>query len=153
LSRYEVQAVGTRLFERVREEIMEGVGRRLPPEIMLSVSLQGGHTEFSLPGYDYQALGSGGMLKANLRFSDPPLETATEITPMVGVSANVSARFAFIVFDANRPALDPLLLRLDELHPTVTAVAETKVDAWVENALAQAIKDLNRGLSQNQGLR
>lgn len=147
LSQHELQAVGSRLFDRIHADFVDNTQTRLPPEINSSVHNPGGTHQCNFGTPHYRTLPSGGLLKVILRFADPPVDAGSEVTAVVGVSVDPTNRFAFIVTDASRPARPPLELRLNELHPTVVPAADMKIKGWVEGSVGAALEEINRGIA------
>jgi Fic family protein len=85
-----------------------------------------------------------------------PVHVQVETTPMVGVANNQEERFTFIAVDANRSAVQPLLLRLADVHPALTLSGTEKFDAFVRRAVSAALRELGVALAQRlraEGLR
>ena len=85
-----------------------------------------------------------------------PVHVQIETTPMIGVANDEKERFTFIGVDANRPGVDPLLLRLNDVHPVLTLSGTEKFDAFVRRALSAALDELSVGLDARlwaEGLR
>lgn len=146
LSHHEVQAVGSRLFDRIMSEFSEQTQSILPAGINSSLENPGGHHQCDLGDPDYRTLGRGGFLKVALTFIDPPFDLRSEITPVIGVSSNTETRFAFVVIDTNRPGRPRLELRINELYPSISPAAGAKLKGWIESALGAAIAELNGGI-------
>lgn len=75
---------------------------------------------------------------------------------MIGIANDENERFTFIAIDANRSSVDPLLLRLDEVHPALTLSGREKFDAFVRRAVAEALRELSVGVESKlaaEGLR
>ena len=98
-------------------------------------------------GRPYHSLQSGGLFTFDIRCFEPVALTVS-ISPLVGVADSRDERFAFAVVDANRPHVDPLLLRTDDLHPATTTSAGERIQAWLQEAYDRALGELTVGIKQ-----
>jgi hypothetical protein len=118
----EIEQVGYRLRQDLGTSSMTFLKARLPPGIGISQMSVSDRCTFGRP---YHSPPGQSGFKIRLSCSEP-VHTAVDCTPMVGVADQVAERFVFTAIDANRPTGTPLLLRLDELHPTVSPAAQLR---------------------------
>lgn len=149
LSHAEVQAVGTRVTEVVKQTLEAVVeSSALPPDVQGWIEPKGGHIQCTFWSRPYHSLKEGGAFKFGFRIKEP-VGVEVEITPIVGVADDEADRFTFIVIDANRHGTEPLRLRLEDVHPALTVVAENLLEEWMHTALAPVFAELDRGLSSS----
>lgn len=77
-----------------------------------------------------------------------PVHVQVETTPMVGIANDQTERRAIIGIDANRPGVDPLYLRIDDVHPAFTHSGREKFEMFIRRSIAAALAELTQGLDQ-----
>ncbi len=144
----EVEALGQRLTGQVQQAIERSASDQLPasPTIATTVIPKTGKFATNF-GREFHTLETGGGFVLRLAGTDP-VASGADVTPIVGVADSKGERFAFIVIDANRPQSDPLLLRVSDLHPSLTAAAEQRLQSWAEQAFERALTDVQRTIEQ-----
>lgn len=75
-----------------------------------------------------------------------PVSAQSHMTPIVGVSRDQDDTFSFIVIDANRQTTSPLLLRVSDLHPDVSAATVSRIESWARGSVYAAVEDLELGI-------
>lgn len=152
LSHAEVQSVGRRLFDAINSRLASVVDELrseggLPTDIQTGYEVRGDHVGSNFGGRPYRPLQTSGLTTMTLSLSTP-VQVHGQTSPNVGIAQDPTARFAFIVIDANRPDREQLLLRLQDLHPNITAYAESRIGAFARRSVAAALADVERALEQ-----
>lgn len=148
LSHGEVQAVGHRLFDHVLTRVQEYTNNlAVSPDVAVSVGGVSGHINCSFWDHPYHSLVVGGELRVQLMCQEP-VKAQVQSVATLGVADDIENQFAFVFVDASRPALPILKLRLRDVHPTIGAAAEERIDGWVRQVLAVALEELGRGVDQ-----
>ena len=80
-------------------------------------------------------------------YCEEPVAVQVQTSPVIGVANEVDNPFAFIVIDANRSAAPQLKLRVGDLHPSITAAAEARIEGWVGQSISTALAELDRGVA------
>jgi Fic family protein len=146
LSHAEVQTAGHRLTQALQQAIqtqLDEIG--LLPDVRRWIEPKQGRLQCDF-GRPYHCLNNGGAFKFGFRI-DRPIELQTEMTPFIGLAEDTRNPFTFIVIDANRPAGDPLRLRVDDLHPGITEAAQKLIDGWADKALRPVLAELASAMS------
>jgi Fic family protein len=145
LTHAEVEACGQRLTDQLQATMSEVATENSPSDDvrnLIEPRTDKIQCDFGRP---YHTLQRGGAFKFVVSCQQP-VATETETTPIVGVSDNKTERFAFIVIDANRLQSPPLLLRIEDLNPALSAAADVRVRAWVSETYDRALEDLQRAI-------
>jgi len=153
LTTAEVVAVATRLYTYVYGELPNVLRGQLPEAewSMITTPKGGPYTFWDRP---YHTASNQCGFTVRLESRDELLRAASEITPFVGISNDRDNPFAFIVIDANRPNVEPLRLRVSDLHPAMSKSALERIDGWVREAAGILIDDLTsstKAARQGQG--
>jgi Fic family protein len=145
LTHAEVEACGQRLTDQLQTAMSEVAATNAPFEdVRRSIEPRTDKIQCDF-GRPYHTLTRGGGFRFATACHEP-VAAAAETTSIVGVSDSKDERYAFMVIDANRPQSPPLLLRVDDLHPTITTAAEVRLRAWVGETHDRALADLQRGI-------
>ena len=146
LSFAEVQAVGQRLTELVKSALYRALETLKPGQVESGFEAKGGKfaCDFSRP---YHTLDSGSGFAFNMTCTDP-VRVGVQATPIIGVADSPLERYAYIAIDANRPSGEPLLLRVDDLHPAVTQAGQTRIDDWATMVHERAVLEMRDGVLQ-----
>lgn len=102
-------------------------------------------TYWDRPYHPVPTYGTGAKLKL---WMQEPVHVQVETTPMVGIADDESERRTIIAIDANRPEVDPLFLRIDEVHPALTHAGREKFEMFIRRSVAAALAELARGVDQ-----
>ena len=145
LTHAEAHAVAQRLFNRLSEVLSEQV-----QELTMGPGVTAGFTQSAVSdctfwGRPYHLAGATQKLEFVLSSREPAARAVG--TVIVGLANQVSNPYSFIVIDADRPVTDPLRLRIADLHPAMSAVAEELIDGWVRQLIGAVVSDLGNGLS------
>jgi Fic family protein len=145
----EVQGAGLRLVDQIASALNEtieglGLGVDIQPSVGVN-NLRINCTYWDLP---YQPLQSGGQITVNLACAAPTQASAGG-TPTVGIARDVTESFAFIVVDASRSGVLPLRLRLGDIYPAVSTVAESRIDSWARAMINTLIDEVSTTLAAN----
>lgn len=145
LTHAETHAVGQRLFTRVHEVLNEEVGQlSLGPDVDATFGYSGvGDCTFW--GRPYHLFPGSQKLEVVLASRQPACRAVG--TVIVGLANQVSNPNSFIVIDANRPTLEPLGLRIAELHPSMSAVSEELIMGWARRFTGAVLSELERCLA------
>jgi hypothetical protein len=136
-----VQSVGHRLTQVLQQAIDTQLGELdLPADLHRWIEPKQGRQQCDF-GRPYHCLNTGGAFKFGLRI-EVPVGVSTEFTPFVGLADDTTNAFTFIVIDANRPAADPLRLRVGDLHPAVSETAQKLIDGWVQKELQLVLAEI-----------
>lgn len=144
----EIDAVGRRIAERLRAAVDEGVaGAGLPNEVRVTVTGLAGPSLCNFAGRPYQSLRGGGTFHVDLA-ADQPAPLTVQATPVVGVAKELTNRSTFVVIDSRRPTTPPLRLRIQDVHPQLTAAAEALITGWAGRLVDTLVDDLEAEMRQ-----
>ena len=146
LSFAEVQTVGQRLTELVKSALSRAHERLERGQVESRFEVKGGKfaCDFSRP---YHTLDDGSGFAFDMTCAHP-VRVGVQVTPIIGVADSPLERYAYIAIDANRPLGEPLLLRVDDLHPAVTQSAQTRIDDWATMVHERAAGEMRDGVLQ-----
>lgn len=71
-----------------------------------------------------------------------PSEISADMRVVVAAANDTTEHFAFLIADVEHADLQPLKLRVSDLHPAMTAASQERMDGWVKHALNNALVDL-----------
>ncbi len=139
----QVQAVGFRLSQHLQARFgdqFEAVAEHLRPDVHGQVypDPRPGARADDFEGWPYHHLADFTFM---LRCYQPS-EVIADIRVVVGAANDVDEHFAFMVADPNHKDVQPLRLRVSDLHPAISSASETRIDSWVRQALNNALGDL-----------
>lgn len=160
LTHGELIAAATRLVDALKPALAKELDRlkvngSLPDEVH-SLSDDMPSQPCSYWDRDYRPVAASATgVKLKLWIQEP-LQVQVETTPMAGIANDEDERFTFILIDANRQGVAPLLLRLDDIHPAFTFSGTEKLEAFIRRAVGAALHELTVALDQrlrSEGLR
>jgi hypothetical protein len=144
LTHAEVAAVGDRLAQRLQLRFTQLVAGSVPPgDVSTWLEQKSGACTFW--DQPYHSLPMGGAFALHV-VSQNPHQLGVEKTPWLGVANNLSNPFTFIVIDANRPAVKPLKLRIQDVHPQMTQAAEALMEGWMQRNADSLLEELHRAI-------
>ncbi|MEQ1699248.1 MAG: Fic family protein [Ilumatobacteraceae bacterium] len=142
-----VEQLGYRLREDLEKAADDFLKTRVPPGVGMSRMSMSDRCSFGLP---YHSPPGQTGFKIRLTCSEP-VDTGVDCTPMVGIADDIGERFALIAMDASRPDRRPLMLRIDDLHPSMSVSARMNLEQWVAATFGGALSHLAE--SVESGLR
>jgi Fic family protein len=142
LTHAQVYAVGARLLQHVRNRIEFHFGEiasSLTPDVHAQFLPYSPSGPSHFWGQPYHLL--VGNEEFRLMCHQPSL-IETDLVPVVGVANDLANHFAFIVVDARHQECPLLKFRVSDLHPSMSAATEARIDGWVRQALSIALARL-----------
>jgi prophage maintenance system killer protein len=147
LTHAELEACGQRLYAHLQQSFSErGQEAGLPVDVVRSIAPMGSGKLQCDFGRPYHTLLVGGGFNSSFQ-CQIPATASSKTSPIIGVANDKTERFALIVIDASWPQEEPLLLRTDDLHPSITLASEARIRSWVTTATQRALTELVRGVT------
>jgi Fic family protein len=151
----EVQATGQRLIEAIYQSAGVFMNElALAPGIWMSTSPGQQRKDCTFWDAPYHSLQAGGYAEIALN-CNTPVDVHTQATPFVGVADATSNPFTFIAIDASNQSPTPLMLRINDLHPAISAAAQEQIDGWARSLVTRCVGEIKRGIEgalKRQGL-
>lgn len=146
LPHQEIEILGDRILRHVQRALHTILqSADLPTDLELSNTEKNGRLDCTFWDRPYRTLQTGGAFTLTVTHREPLM--SAEITPFVGVAKDLQNRFAFIVIDANRQTSHPLRLRVEDVHPSLSATAEALIEGWAGGGADVVLHALTDGIA------
>ena len=146
LTHGEVQMASRRLGELIGNELKAGIEEAsLPPDITMG-GFSGSVGQCSFWNQPYHVPLGATIVGAHVQ-SNQPVSVTSTLQLVVGIANSLSNAETFIVVDIQRQVIEPLKLRLDQVHPTMGRAATIRVADWVRATMANWLAEYNDQLA------
>jgi Fic family protein len=140
LSYQELRIIGERLLTRVSDKCYERLANlEFGTGVTIGKISNQNPVQHVMFGTDYLGPTSIQCLGVSLSCGEPVSVGLMEY-PALGVATSKENPFAFSIIANGDTSILPLKMRLSDVHPSIRAAADTRIDSWVDLAMGTLVR-------------